>query len=297
MPRDSHFHDTWLSDDPFRDWMKKKKHDKNAFCKYCQKDINITNGGEAALKRHAAGQKHKDRSPVTIGGIKRHTAEPIGASADRGSLSTDAVTKKTQSSIENVFERYNIINAEIRWCRKVVKSRYSQHSCDEIVELFAVMFPNSEIAKKMTLGRTKCGYIINHGIAPHLNELLLAEANQSPFYVLSFDESLNKHLQRGKMDVLVRFWNNEKTIAESRYLTSEFLGGGKAEQLLQVFEKAVASKLGPTNHLQVSSDGPNVNLLFLQLLEEKRRFNDLPSLLNIGTCGVAYNPWYFKSSS
>ena len=99
----------------------KKKDDKNAFCKYCQKDINITNGGEAALKRHAAGQTHKDRSPVTIGGIKRHTAEPIAASADRGSLSTDAVTKKTQSSIENVFERDNIINAEIRWCLKVVE--------------------------------------------------------------------------------------------------------------------------------------------------------------------------------
>ena len=123
-------------------------------------------------------------------------------------------------------------------------------------------------------------------MAPHFNELLLVEANQSPFYVLLFDESLNKHLQRGQMDVLVRFWNNEKTIAESRYLTSEFLGGAKAEQLLEAFEKAVASKLGPSNLLQVSSDGPNVNLLFLQLLEEKQRFNDLPSLLNIGTCGL-----------
>ena len=107
------------------------------------------------------------------------------------------------------------------------------------------MFP--EIAKKMTLARTKGGYIINHGIAPHFNELLLVEANQSPFYVLSFDESLNKHLQRGQMDVLVRFWNNEKTIAESRYLTSEFLGGTKTEQLQEAFEKAVASKLGPSN--------------------------------------------------
>ena len=88
------------------------------------------------------------------------------------------------------------------------------------------MFPDSEIAK-MTLNRTKGGYIINHGIAPHFNELLLAGAKHSPFYVLSFDESLNKQF-RGQMDVLVRFWNNEKTISESRYLTSEYLGGSKA---------------------------------------------------------------------
>ena len=166
-----------VSDDPFRDWIKKKD-DKNVYCKYCQKDINTTNGGEVELKPQAAVKKHKVRSPVTIGGIKIHAAEPITTSPDSGSLSTDAVTKKTQTSIENVFEMDNIINAEIRWCLKVVESRYSQRSCDQIVELLAIMFPAREIAKMM-LGRTKGGYIINHGIAPHFNELLLAGANQS----------------------------------------------------------------------------------------------------------------------
>ena len=113
-------------------------------------------------------KKHKDRSSVTIGGIIIHAAEPITASADSGSLSTKK-TKKTQTSIENLFQRDNIINAEITWCLKVVESRYSQRSCDQIVELFAVMFPDSEIAKQMMLGRRKGGYIINHGIAPPFN--------------------------------------------------------------------------------------------------------------------------------
>ena len=56
------------------------------------------------------------------------------------------------------------------------------------------MFPDSEIAKKMTLKRTKCGYVIKHGIA-HLVELLLHEVASSPFNSLSFDESSNKKLQ------------------------------------------------------------------------------------------------------
>ena len=38
--------------------------------------------------------------------------------------------------------------------------------------------------------------------------------------------------------------------------------------------------------LQVASDGPNVNLLFLKLDEEKRFVNELPALLDIGTCGI-----------
>ena len=38
--------------------------------------------------------------------------------------------------------------------------------------------------------------------------------------------------------------------------------------------------------LQISSDGPNVNLSFLKKYDEKRSFEDLPPLLNIGTCGL-----------
>ena len=38
--------------------------------------------------------------------------------------------------------------------------------------------------------------------------------------------------------------------------------------------------------LQVSSDGPNINLSFLDLLEEDRNEKELSQLLHIGTCGL-----------
>ena len=38
--------------------------------------------------------------------------------------------------------------------------------------------------------------------------------------------------------------------------------------------------------MQVSSDGPNVNLVFLDLLNEHRSDNELSRLMNIGTCGL-----------
>ena len=38
--------------------------------------------------------------------------------------------------------------------------------------------------------------------------------------------------------------------------------------------------------MQVSSDGPNVNLVFLDLLNEHRSDNELSRLINIGTCGL-----------
>ena len=87
------------------------------------------------------------------------------------------------------------------------------------------------------------------------------------------------------MDILVRYWNAGAKIAETRYLTSEFMGGAKAEQILKKFEDAILH-LKPEEFLQISSDGPNVNLKFLQQFNEKRDFNQLPQLINIGTCGL-----------
>ena len=172
--------------------------------------------------------------------------------------------KKRQLSIPVMIEKNNIVDAEIRWCLQVVQSKYSQRSCNGIVELFTVMFPGSDIAKKMTLKKGKCGYMINYGIAPHLEKLLLSEIKSSPFYSLSFDESLNSKLQKGQMDILVRFWNNDTMMAETRYLVSQFMGGAKADDIMKTFDDAVTKKIGQAdNLLQISSDGPNVNLLFL----------------------------------
>ena len=73
------------------------------------------------------------------------------------------------------------------------------------------------------------------------------------------------------MDLYVRFWNTSKELAEARYLTSHVLGGEKADDILKKFETGVAKKIHKANDLlQVASDGPNVNLLFLKLYEEKK---------------------------
>ena len=65
------------------------------------------------------------------------------------------------------------------------------------------------------------------------------------------------------------------------------MGAAKAVDILKKFESCVGKIINNVQyHLQISSDGPSVNLLFLKLCDEKRCFNELPSLLNIGTCGL-----------
>ena len=38
--------------------------------------------------------------------------------------------------------------------------------------------------------------------------------------------------------------------------------------------------------LQISSDGPNLNLRFLELYAEQRDLDELPSAVDLGTCGL-----------
>ena len=64
------------------------------------------------------------------------------------------------------------------------------------------MFQDSPTASKLSLGATKMSYLLNFGIAPYFKNLLLDEIKASPYYVLSFDESLNTVLQKDQMDVI-----------------------------------------------------------------------------------------------
>ena len=72
------------------------------------------------------------------------------------------------------------------------------------------MFPDSEVAQKFSLGKTKCRYMIIYGLAPYLIKQLLKEINSASFYSVSFDDSLNSELQKCQIDVNVRYWDTKK---------------------------------------------------------------------------------------
>ena len=69
------------------------------------------------------------------------------------------------------------------------------------------------------------------------------------------------------------------------YFNSKFIGKAAAQDIYKKFNKCI-SELDESKLLQVSSDGPNVNLVFLDLLNEHRSDNELSRLINIGTRGL-----------
>ena len=319
----SHFQDSWFHDERYKGWIRKKDA-TTAMCAYCfNKPIRLESMGESALTSHAKGKRHLERCPVQEGAIIKSAVSIVNVISNLSStittvavsatsstatvsatLSTSATTTavspmETVSSISSVVPvhgggqtridsslvREKVLYAEMRWVLHVVMQKLSFRSCDYVGDLFKAMFPNCPEAEMFSLKKTKCAYMVNHGFAPYFLELLLKNITKSPLYSLSFDESLNRVLQNGQMDVNVRFWNVDEGKAETRYFTSEFLGQAKAEDILESYLKAT-EKLDQSKVLQVGSDGPNVNLLFLELLHQKRSILELKPTVNTGTCGL-----------
>ena len=87
----------------------------------------------------------------------------------------------------NLIINEYMLKAEIRWTLKVVMSHLSFRFCIDLNKLFISMFPDSEVTLRFTLGKTKCAYFMNYGIAPHFKNILTKAITESPFYSLSFD--------------------------------------------------------------------------------------------------------------
>ena len=101
------------------------------------------------------------------------------------------------------------------------------------------MFPDSDIAKTFTYGKDKTGYIMRFGLANFFKQQVIDTINQEGPFVLMFDESLNHSTKKEQLDVHVCFWDED--CVQSRYLGSQFLGHGKAQDLLHLIKVSVST--------------------------------------------------------
>ena len=141
----------------------------------------------------------------------------------------------------------------------MVLAHDSYNSCCDLSELFGRMFLDSDVAKVFTLGKTKCRYTM-YLIAPGFKQNLIFAINYSPFYSVTFDESMNSELQICQMDGGIRFWNNDRGLVETRYYDSQFIRRPNAESLLSSLIDSI-NHLDSDKLLQLAMDGPNVNWL------------------------------------
>ena len=147
------------------------------------------------------------------------------------------------------------------------------------------MFPDSAIPGKFSLGKDKVRYMIIYGVYTAFEQNLKSMINSSPWYSVSFDESLSKSKQKCYMDVNLRYWNGKKNIVETSYLDSKVLLRPNAENLKC---ELVASTTGfdMAKFLQLLKDGPNTNWNDLNLVSNHFVESGYKNLIEIGSCSL-----------
>ena len=131
-------------------------------------------------------------------------------------------------------------NAKIFWTLDVVLSNYSFNSCQNKNDLFCNMFPDSNIAKNLACGKTKCSYIVTYGLASYFKSLVNDTLSSLDCFVAMLDESYNKILKQGQMGVHVRFWDIENNCIATHYFNPKFLGKAAAQDIYEKFNEFIS---------------------------------------------------------
>lgn len=280
MPGKCKFQRSWLNNDSYRHWLAPDPANPHrAKCKPCAKTFDIAAMGESALKSHVKSSKHDGNVKAAVSSTMKNFLVP--------SQSEQPVdpTPSQSADLDSVCKKHELVtDAEILWALKVTTSHYSYNSCSQTNDLFRRMFPDSEVAQAFSCGEQKTKYVVCHGLRPFFLSSLQREIDLRNYYVVLFDESLNDYLQQKQMDIHIRYWDASHKVA-TRYFTSVFMGHSKAEDI----EEKLLSALEPLpleKIVQLSMDGPNVNLKAFRLVQEHLQQNYQVRCLDLGSCGL-----------
>ena len=96
-----------------------------------------------------------------------------------------------QSQSSCIIEEYRLLfksfavtgafDAEIHWVMNVIKKHSSYTSVEHDMEAaMCEMFPDSQIAQRMKLGKTKCMYFCIYGLGKYEHYRFLAKVKNTP---------------------------------------------------------------------------------------------------------------------
>lgn len=314
MPRQTIFNANWVQDPDITDrhgcsvsvWCQGVKNDKHsARCIVCCKTFSIANMGLGQIQAHADGKKHI----MKIGSIKGQsffklhktpTTDNITTAVREGeavaSTSSGVVSSSTAVLCLVPPKGINWIagclddkvkQAEILFALKLVYSNYSFRSYADIVDVCKTAFVDSQVAQNMQLGASKVSYLIVHSLAPHFKTMFLADCRSGTgYFTIHFDETTTRQVKK-QLDMHISYWSEKWRQITTVYIDSVFLGHATADTLEEVIMKFIEDQnLDARKLLQLSMDGPAVNLSFQRKMNAHLQQKGVDNVIDIGTCSL-----------
>ena len=174
-------------------------------------------------------------SQATVKFVKDKLEEKENIPENENTASTSS-SGSSFSSIKGYFTVETVTDAQILWVLDVISNHYCQDSCRNKNKLFAARFKDNKIAQSFSCGSTKCGYVVNFGLASFFKSLLAEALNDASHCICCFDESYNSVIKKRQMDMHVPYWDNTANAVFKRYWSSELLDKASANDIHSKFE-------------------------------------------------------------
>ena len=253
-----------------------KKHgDKSAWCKVCEKTIDVEVMGKSAIKQHAQRKKHQK-----LMALKNIEQNEQNEQIEQGLQQEEE--EEQEEDDDNIDTK--IRKAEILWSLLCAEHDLSFLVNDHTTRIFSEMFTDSVIAAGYKCSRTKVRYNITHGTYQTFKSQLDKKLRENVFS-LQIDES-NKMYGRKFLIMLVKFYDKEEGKIVNRFWELKETNKGDAASLVKAIRDTFEEHDVPyKNLIQIMSDSPSVMRgPYTGVITQMKE--NAPHLIDLGGCSL-----------
>ena len=238
---------------------------------YCIKAVVCT-GGEQSIQIHEKTQKHIRNTPHST------HEEEVNIVQNQRTIEK-AVADQLEAEKQSQLDKQAVMKAEIMLVQTLTKHNVPLQLYNCLSDVLPIIFPDSDIVKKMELHETKASYLLNYGIADyHRNEVL--KCLDKP-YSLNYDGSTVGKTEQMVVNVSFRGKNN--LIYKSNLTTLEVTNGTGESISNMVTGFLLENKVKLELMISDQSDGCSTMLGRFKGCHEFNK-RKIPTLPDLGGC-------------
>lgn len=189
--------------------------------------------------------------------MAKHKLERDKRSEGQSTKVQGPITKLLKEQSENALLQKTVKDKALK-AEAMLVSAFTSHNIPEtfvdcLVPLLKAAITDSDIVKKMEMGRTKAGYLLTHGIADHHRNKIVGYMKKY-HYSLNWDASVIGKAEQ--LDVNVSFRGDEDLIYKANYTTIQCKDGATGDAIAKyVLDSLKKDGIPLKNWVSGQSDG------------------------------------------